>query len=116
MSDPLNGKKLDGTFAPGWKGGGRPKMPEELKKAFQDRTKDALDTLVDVMKNSDRGSDRVKAAEAILDRSWGRPVQQIDANVNDGSTVIDTSKLSSEKLAVLAELAIESLGEDATNN
>lgn len=86
--------------------GGRPKMPEELKKAFQDRTQDALNTLVDVMTNSDRGNERVKAAEVILDRAWGKPTQAIDANVTDNTKKIDTSKLTKEQREALAQVAV----------
>jgi hypothetical protein len=88
--------------------GGRPKMPEELKKAFQEQTQNALDTLVDVM-GSGKGSERVKAAEVILDRAWGKPIQSVDASVTDNTRRIDTSKLTEAQRSALAEVAILSM-------
>jgi endonuclease III len=88
--------------------GGRPKMPEELKKAFQEQTQNALDTLVDVM-GTGKGSERVKAAEVILDRAWGKPVQAVDANVNDGRIKVDTSKLTPEQRDAITALAIANM-------
>lgn len=95
--------------------GGRPKMPEELKKAFQEASEEARKTLVEVMRNGIKDCDRVKASEVILDRAWGKPVQSVDATVNDGSTIIDTSKLTAEQKTVLAELALTSISDDEPN-
>jgi len=110
MSDPLIGRKTDGTFQPGNPGGGRPKMPDELKKAFQARTQDALNVLVEVMMGGDRNGDRIKAADSILDRAWGKPAQTIDGSLNTGVRVIDTAKLPKEQRDALAMLAVSNMG------
>lgn len=110
MSDPLIGRKSDGTFGQGNPGGGRPKMPDELKKAFQARTQDALNVLVEVMMEGDKNSDRIKAADSILDRAWGKAVQAIDGSLNTGVRVIDTAKLPKEQRDALAMLAISNMG------
>jgi hypothetical protein len=68
--------------------GGRPKMPEELKRAFQSLAPEALKTLADVMANG-KDSDRVKASEVILDRGYGKATQQIDANLEGSLQVIN---------------------------
>jgi hypothetical protein len=55
--------------------GGRPKGDIELRRAARERTAEALATLVNVMRTSKSPSARVIAAEAILSRGWGKPVQ-----------------------------------------
>lgn len=52
--------------------GGRPKMPAELKAAFQELTPLALKALREVVETGERDGDRVKAAEVILERGWGK--------------------------------------------
>jgi hypothetical protein len=69
--------------------GGRTKLPDELKEAFKALAPKALETLADVMANSDRDSERVKAAEVILDRGYGKATQHIDANVESQIQVIN---------------------------
>jgi hypothetical protein len=67
--------------------GGRPKLPAEMKEMFQAKAGDALEVLTRCLQSND---DRVAimAAQAILDRGYGRPHQSIDANVNaDASPV-----------------------------
>ena len=90
MSDTENRTKT-GLFKPGQTGnpGGRPKLPEELKEAFKALAPKALETLADVMSNSVKDSDRVKAAEVILDRGYGKATQHIDANVESQIQVIN---------------------------
>ena len=73
-----------GRFAPGVSGnpGGRPKLPAEIKEMFQAKGPEALEVLTRCLQS---GDDRVAmmAAQAILDRGYGRPTQSIDANIND---------------------------------
>jgi hypothetical protein len=66
--------------------GGRPKLPTEVKEAFQAKAPEALAVLVRCLESSD---DRIAmlAAQAILDRGYGKPVQQVDANLNEDSSV-----------------------------
>jgi hypothetical protein len=65
-------------FKPGKSGnpGGRPKGDIELRRAARERTAEALATLVTIMRNTKAATAaRVSAAEAILNRGWGKPVQ-----------------------------------------
>lgn len=72
--DPKTGK-----FLPGNRSGGRPKLPEELKEAFRAAAPDALDVLVRILKDEEaKHSDRIRCAEIILDRGYGKPVQAVD--------------------------------------
>lgn len=83
---PSTGRKQDkrrdpktGKFLPGNRSGGRPKLPEELKEAFRTAAPDALDVLVRILKDEGaKHSDRIKCAEIILDRGYGKPVQAVD--------------------------------------
>ena len=63
--------------------GGRPKEHPEVKEAARKHTKAALKTLKTIM--SDRkqpGSARVAAANALLDRGYGKAAQHISADVS----------------------------------
>ena len=48
----------------------------------REHTNDALDTLVDVMQSSQSDSARIAAANAILDRGYGRPTKTTSLEVN----------------------------------
>lgn len=84
---PSNGQKkanvgrdpATGRFVKGYGGGGRPKLPEELKMAFRAAAPDALDVLIKILKDEGaKHGDRIKCAEIILDRGYGKPVQAVD--------------------------------------
>lgn len=64
-------------------------MPEELKEAFRAASPRAVEVLKSIMDNDDaKDSDRVRAAEVLLDRAYGKPVQQIDANVTENKPIL----------------------------
>lgn len=56
--------------------GGRPKADLRLKELAREHTEAAVQTLVDALKASNERT-RVAAAEALLDRAYGRPAQAI---------------------------------------
>jgi len=94
MSDALNAgetrkRKIGTPFQPGNPGGGRPKMPEELKAAFKALAPKALETLKEIMSGEGKDSDRIKAAEVILDRGYGKATQPIDATMEGTLQVIN---------------------------
>ena len=62
--------------------GGRPKLPADIREAFKAKAPEALEVLTRYLQSAD---DRIAmmAAQAILDRGYGRPTQSIDANIND---------------------------------
>ena len=72
-------------FKPGVSGNpaGRPKTPEELRVAFQAAAPKALEVLLEVMANGKSEQTRVKAAEVVLDRAYGKATQAVDVRVTD---------------------------------
>jgi hypothetical protein len=64
--------------------GGRPKLPDDIKhvrELAKSHTEDAITALVDVL-SSDSASARVAAANALLDRGWGKAEQPIVGDAN----------------------------------
>lgn len=59
--------------------GGRPKIPPDLVEIAKGKSKQALGVLVSIMQDkSVSPSVRVQAAEAILNRGYGKPSQYLD--------------------------------------
>ena len=62
-----------------------PKAITEIRSLARSRTKSALDVLIAVMRNTKSPpAARIAAANAILDRGWGKPPQAIH-NGDDGA-------------------------------
>jgi hypothetical protein len=66
--------------------GGRPKLPAEIQALFQAKSEEALEVLTRCLQSDD---DRIAmlAAQAILDRGYGKPAQTIDASITEGDSV-----------------------------
>lgn len=74
------------AFKPGQSGnpGGRPKKTAQeldLIAACKAKTPEALDVIVHIMMNSDKDAVRLSAAQSIIERGYGKPVQQQDVNL-----------------------------------
>jgi hypothetical protein len=82
---------------------GRMKIPEDVKKMARGLTKEAIGCLASVMRDlTAPPSARVRAAETLLDRAWGRP--ETSANIRISGDVRDLS--TAEILAALAALGV----------
>lgn len=66
--------------------GGRPKLDARVRELAQAQTENAIATLVNVMESVKAPpAARVSAATAILDRGWGKAVQPIAGEGEDGA-------------------------------
>jgi len=77
-------------FQPGQSGnpGGRPKLLAEVKALAAEHTKDAIKALSEIAKNPKAlAVARVSAANALLDRAWGKPTQAVEMSGPDGGPV-----------------------------
>ena len=65
---------------------GRPREDPTLREAARSHTKEALDTLVAVMRaKRSPASAKVAAANALLDRGYGKPAQSMEVTGKDGA-------------------------------
>ena len=69
--------------------GGRPKKSGEeldLIAACKSKTPAALAVIVDIMTNGEKEESRLKAAQSIIERAYGKPVQPQDVSLSGGIT------------------------------
>jgi hypothetical protein len=86
--------------------GGRPKVAGEVKELARRHGPEAVETLVRLMREAERDETRVRAAEALLDRGYGRPTQAITGE--DGAPLqLLVEQAGGELLARLHALACE---------
>lgn len=73
-----------GQFAPGQSGnpGGRPRDEHRVADLARGYTVEAIDTLVELMRHGKDERVRGTAAQALLDRAWGKPRQEITQDSN----------------------------------
>lgn len=75
-----------GRFVKGQSGNkrGRKKIPKTVREAFEAAGMDAFLVLREIMLNPDAADkDRIRAAEIILDRGYGKPVQAVSMEPNE---------------------------------
>src|SRR6476660_3655083 len=86
--------------------GGRPKVVAEVKELAKEHTVEAIQTLVSIMTNPKFApAARVTAANALLDRGYGRPAQHITGDVVASyvARLPEPAKSAEEWLASLAD-------------
>ena len=82
MATFKNKRMTSGQFAPGVSGnpGGRPKDEARVAELARSYTAEAIDTLVELMRHGKDDRVRGTAAQALLERGWGKPKIEV---VND---------------------------------
>ena len=121
MGSTENNKKTVGKkgFQPGKSGnpGGRPKTLQEVRDAFRLHTITARDTLVSILENEEKkDSDRIRAAEVLLNRAWGTPEQSVAVSGGLTTATVDTSKLPKEKQDALLDALVGVFAGNETDN
>jgi hypothetical protein len=77
------------------------KAPIEIRSLARSHTASALKTLAGIMSDKTaNASARVSAAQALLDRGWGKPEQKIDADVKH--SFVDFLKSLDERTGPIA--------------
>lgn len=72
-----------------------PPPPPDIKALARDRSAEALETLTEVMRDKSAGATtRVAAANAILDRGYGKPQQVIEATLTAFDQMTDDELLA----------------------
>src|SRR6476659_10782538 len=91
--------------------GGRARLPADIREAFKAKAPQALEVLTRCLQS---GDDRIAmlAAQAILDRGYGKPVQAIDANINDDPVryIVELPKKSATTQEWLEDIRREDAG------
>ncbi len=102
---PAPKSRTHGSWKPGQSGNpfGRPKEYREVVALAREKTPLAIATLATIMSNSLNDSARVRAAELIIERGWGKAIQPVTANLDDDA--LDPRQLAtltdSELLAII---------------
>ncbi len=78
------------AFQPGQSGnpGGRPKAAHRVRDAAREHTEAALAVLVQIATEGESEAARVAAANAILDRGYGKPSQPVDGDGEGGAVPV----------------------------
>lgn len=80
------------------------KMSMMLRDLARDNTRDAFDVIIAIMIDKDAPhASRLKAAEMVLDRGYGRPAQELIVNEKPRED-IDLSKLSNSQFENLSNI------------
>ena len=82
----------NGQFLSGHSGNpsGRPKDKHQVAEFARSYSTEAIETLVDLMRNAKDDRVRGTAAQALLDRGWGKPKVEVATKVsNDTEVFID---------------------------
>jgi hypothetical protein len=79
--------------------GGRPKVLGDVQELAREKSPEAITTLANIMRDDKAPpAARVAAANALLDRGYGKPTQPISQTV----ARVDPSSINDEELAAIA--------------
>ena len=91
--------------------GGRHKLPAEMREMFPAKAPEAFEVLSRHLQSPD-AKVAIAAATQILDRAYGRPMQSIDANINDDPVryIVELPKKSATTQEWLEDIRREDAG------
>ncbi|MDP6020668.1 MAG: HEAT repeat domain-containing protein [Alphaproteobacteria bacterium] len=69
--------------------GGRPQEVGDVREMARDHTEEAIETLVDLMRHAKSDAARGAAAQALLDRGYGKSVAVSTETVDEGQAHLD---------------------------
>ena len=78
-------RHTNGRWAPGQSGnpGGRPGGVAAVRELARNHTAEAIECLLKEMRKGDTSHARIAAANALLDRGWGRPTQPLAGDAEE---------------------------------
>jgi hypothetical protein len=83
-----DGKFMPGTSRPKNAGRGRKRVPKDVKEAFEALSHKTVEAMQGILNDETvKPSDRLKAAERVLDRALGKPHQALDVSANIGGDI-----------------------------
>ena len=80
-----------GRFIAGNKSGGRPKIPEDVKEAIRAACPEAVQYLIELMRNpKEKTAYRLDAAKTLLDRGYGKPemMSKVELSTKEDTQII----------------------------
>lgn len=82
-------EKSDGKFKPGQSGNpsGRPKLLVEVQKLTREHGLEAVQKLVELMRNCPDPKIQMHAAKELLDRGFGKAAQIVEVSSNEGLNI-----------------------------
>ena len=93
-------RSANGQFPKGQSGnpGGRPRDEQKVAELARSYTREAIETLAELMRSGNEERVRGMAAQALLDRGWGKPKVEV---VADGAgSYIEALRLINERLTI----------------
>ena len=72
------------------------KAPIDIRSLARSHTKKAIEVLGGILANGKRDADRIAAANALLDRGWGKAAQAITGADGEGPVVINIKKYAGD--------------------
>jgi hypothetical protein len=97
LVEPAKPKRVVGRpFVKGQSGNpaGRPRVAAEIRELARAHGEEALRTLAELMKSAAKEETRARAAEALLDRAYGRPSQSITGEDGEGPVQVQVLSLA----------------------
>jgi hypothetical protein len=93
-SNQVTARLVNGRWAPGRSGnpGGRPGGVAEVRELARTHTAEAIECLLKEMRDGDTSHARIAAANALLDRGWGRPTQPLAGDADNPVVVNITAE------------------------